>query len=200
LDDSCKFIKNINIERKQEIIKAATRLFHELGYDNASTRELAKAAGLSNAGIYYHFKDKEDILFNILNSSADRLIQSLKNSIKREDDPQTNLHRITLNLLKLFMDDKMEIGLLTKESQRLTAEQLKIINEKINESFEMVRNEVKRLADKGILKAFNLTSTTFSLVAMTNWTYYWFNPNGPLSIEDLSEEIMELFFHGVLKD
>ncbi|MEW5921350.1 MAG: TetR/AcrR family transcriptional regulator [Bacillota bacterium] len=188
------------IARRQEIIKAATRLFHELGYDHASTRELAKTVGLSNAGIYYHFKDKEDILFSILDGSVDKLIQSLKAAIKEGDDPQKNLTRITRNLLQVVMDDKMEIGLLTKESQRLSPEQLKSINKKKHESLKLIEKEVKRLANNGMLKPFNLTAASFSLVAMTNWTYFWFDPAGPLSIEELSKEITEIFFHGVLRD
>lgn len=188
------------IDRRQKIIKAATKLFYELGYDNASTRELAKTAGMSNAGIYYHFKDKEDILFSILDGSVDRLIQSLQTAIEEDDDPRVNLTRISRSILQVVMDDKMEIGLLNKESERLSPEQLKSINNKKYVSLKMIEKEVNRLADNNMLKPLNLTTVAFSLIAMTNWTYYWYNPAGNLSIDQLSSEIMEIFFHGIMRD
>lgn len=186
-------------DRRQKIIAAATKLFYELGYDNASTRELAKEAGLSNAGIYYHFKEKEDILFSILDGSVDRLMQSLHAAIKEGDDPRNNLTRISRSLLQIVMDDKMELGLLNRESQRLSAAHLNSINNKRYASLKIIEKEIERLAALEMLKPLNLTTVAFSLVAMTNWAYYWFNPSGPLSIEKLSHEIMEIFFHGVLR-
>lgn len=48
--------------RKQLILDAALTEFSERGYDGASTTLIAKRAGLAQAGIYAHFKSKEDIL------------------------------------------------------------------------------------------------------------------------------------------
>jgi AcrR family transcriptional regulator len=45
---------------------AATRLFVAKGYLGVSMREIAEATGLSKAGLYYHFKDKEDLFLAIL--------------------------------------------------------------------------------------------------------------------------------------
>lgn len=46
---------------KDRIVQEATQLFIEQGYHHLSMRELAAAAGLSKAGIYHHFKDKESL-------------------------------------------------------------------------------------------------------------------------------------------
>lgn len=52
--------------RKQLILDAALTEFSERGYDGASTTLIAKRAGLAQAGIYAHFKSKEDILGALL--------------------------------------------------------------------------------------------------------------------------------------
>ena len=49
--------------RKELILETAQELFYRNGYDSTSVRELAKETGLSVAGVYYFFSDKEDILF-----------------------------------------------------------------------------------------------------------------------------------------
>lgn len=188
------------IERKEEIMKKATELFSEGGYDNTSTRELAKAVDLSVAGLYYFFQNKEEILFNILNQSLSRMVESVIVAVNNNDDPQTNIKRIIENLSQEVLANKMEIGLLLKESERLNPEQLLIINNKKREVFILIKKELSKLNDEGRLKNNNLTFITFALLAVINFSFHWFNPKGKLSIKDFIAETNELFFNGVLKD
>ena len=58
---------------RQQILQAATRLFINHGYHGLSMREIAEAVGVSKAGLYYHFEDKEALFLAILNSAVDRL-------------------------------------------------------------------------------------------------------------------------------
>ena len=53
-------------ELHEQILLQASKLFVERGYKGLSMREIAEAAGISKAGLYYHFKDKEDLFLAIL--------------------------------------------------------------------------------------------------------------------------------------
>src|SRR5712691_8919385 len=46
-------------ERRAAIIKAVQKVFAEKGFDGTTTRELAEAAGVSEALLYKHFPNKE---------------------------------------------------------------------------------------------------------------------------------------------
>ncbi len=187
------------LDRKKEIIKTATVLFYEQGYDNTPTRELARAAELSNAGIYYHFKDKEDILFHILSDSVQRLRDALVSEINPGNDPEQNLRHIIENLLRMVSDSKREIGLLIKESQRLNPKQIETIDNTSNDALKLVQNEIERLKEQGKLKDIDTKIAAFSIIAMTNWSFYWFNVDGPLGIPEVATEMATLFFDGILK-
>jgi len=54
---------------RTRILAEATRLFMMYGYNGISMREIAEAVGVSKAGLYYHFKDKEDLFLAILYES-----------------------------------------------------------------------------------------------------------------------------------
>jgi AcrR family transcriptional regulator len=54
---------------RTRILAEATRLFMAYGYNGISMREIAEAVGVSKAGLYYHFKDKEDLFLAILHES-----------------------------------------------------------------------------------------------------------------------------------
>lgn len=48
-------------ERRDHILEAALRVFAEKGFHGATTRELARAAGVSEALMFRHFPTKEDL-------------------------------------------------------------------------------------------------------------------------------------------
>jgi AcrR family transcriptional regulator len=48
--------------RRAQIIEVARRLFAEGGYRSTTTRQLARAAGVSDALMYRHFESKDDVL------------------------------------------------------------------------------------------------------------------------------------------
>lgn len=60
-------------EAKIRILDAATTLFAEKGFDAARVDDIAKAANVNKALIYYYFKDKKDILNRLLQTLLDRL-------------------------------------------------------------------------------------------------------------------------------
>jgi AcrR family transcriptional regulator len=54
--------------RREQIIEAATRVFAEKGFRRATTREVAREAGVSEGTIYNYFEDKDALLMAILDS------------------------------------------------------------------------------------------------------------------------------------
>ncbi len=175
-------------------------LFYENGYDNTSIRELSEASGLSNAGIYYFFKDKQDILFTILYNSVRNLNKAIKTAVCQDDEPQKNIKKMIGNLLRHVIDQKMEIYILNRESGRLNHEQTASIKKKSREAYDLVKNELEKLKEQGKLKSTNLTPAIFAILSMTNWFVRWYDPNGLLSLDELEDEITMYFFTGVLKN
>lgn len=184
--------------KKQEILSAATKLFYAQGYDFTSTRQLAKSVNMSIAGVYYHFKDKEEILFLIIDKAITNLHEALLEAIIPGENPQTNLQRIIKNIVGVVYSNKMALFLLFREDHRLNKDQLGMINKKRRAGFDLIRQELANLKQEGKTNSFDLTVATFSFFALTIWPFLWFDPGGPLDVERLSSEITELFFKGIL--
>lgn len=55
-----------SVDTKDEILKAASRLFANNGFDGVSMREISNEAGTSLNSIRYHFGSKDDLLANLL--------------------------------------------------------------------------------------------------------------------------------------
>jgi AcrR family transcriptional regulator len=54
------------IAKREEILDAALDLFARSGYDRTSVREIARASGLSQAGLLYYYKTKEELFSEVL--------------------------------------------------------------------------------------------------------------------------------------
>lgn len=63
------------IEKKKKIIEASYELFAEVGYYNTNTAEIAKRAGVSTGIVYGYFKDKRDILLEVLEIYIDNVYE-----------------------------------------------------------------------------------------------------------------------------
>lgn len=58
-----------NMDTRASVLSAARSVFALRGFDGTSTREVAEAAGVNNAMIYYHFKDKVELYRAVLADS-----------------------------------------------------------------------------------------------------------------------------------
>jgi len=67
-------------ERRQQIIDGALEVFAHKGFEKATNKDIAEAAGIGSAGLIYHyFKDKNDLLVQVLEQRVP-LIQLLRSS------------------------------------------------------------------------------------------------------------------------
>ncbi len=60
-----------SIEKKNKIVRAGYELFSEVGYYATNTAQIAKRAGVSTGIVYGYFKDKRDILLDVLKIYVD---------------------------------------------------------------------------------------------------------------------------------
>jgi TetR/AcrR family transcriptional regulator, cholesterol catabolism regulator len=74
-------------QAKARIISEAETLFNRQGFDGASMREIAGAAEMQPASVYYYFESKEELLWAVWQKGGIELLDRLKNSIADKTDP-----------------------------------------------------------------------------------------------------------------
>jgi AcrR family transcriptional regulator len=70
--------------RKAEIVRAARASFAERGYAHASLRDIAERAGITHAGLLHHFRNKDELLAEVL---ADRDAEEWRRGLAEVDGP-----------------------------------------------------------------------------------------------------------------
>ncbi|MGM0453293.1 MAG: TetR/AcrR family transcriptional regulator [Thermodesulfobacteriota bacterium] len=65
------------MSRKEAIMACATRLFAEKGFVGTSTVEIAEAAGVAHGTLFYHFKNKQGIIYEIFQTNGRKYVEEL---------------------------------------------------------------------------------------------------------------------------
>lgn len=75
-------------ERQASLIQAATRLFAKKGFNGTTTKEIARAAGISEALVFKHFPTKRALYAAILAEkvTVSELLGAIEDSAKKRDD------------------------------------------------------------------------------------------------------------------
>ena len=81
-------------ERYEGILNAASSVIARRGFHQASIREIARAAGLSLAGLYHYVGEKDELLFLVLGRSLDRLLESLDRNLAEARTPEGRLRAL----------------------------------------------------------------------------------------------------------
>lgn len=68
-------------DTKEKILQAADELFGQMGYDAATTREIAERCQVNKALIHYHFKNKEGLLASVLDRYYEKLAGTLQGAL-----------------------------------------------------------------------------------------------------------------------
>ncbi len=90
-------------QRREAIVTAALPLFARKGFANTTTRELAEAAGVSEALIYKHFPSKESLYAEIQNAGCKDKDQGLEKLAVAEPSTSTLVHIVYYLLRTIVM-------------------------------------------------------------------------------------------------
>src|SRR5436190_21047169 len=90
-------------QRREAIVTAALPLFARKGFANTTTRELAEAAGVSEALIYKHFPSKESLYAEIQNTGCKDKDQGLEKLAGAEPSTSTLVHIVYYLLRTIVM-------------------------------------------------------------------------------------------------
>ncbi len=137
--------QNRSIDTKKRIVDAGYALFARDGYYNTNTAQIAKEAGVSTGIVYGYFRDKRDILMEVL----DRYINQVFEPIFEMCDKITSPIRFDL-LISHAIDEVVKTH---KENAAIhaTLHSLTHSDPTVGERFTELENEMTmRIADRFI--------------------------------------------------
>ncbi|MCF8565281.1 TetR/AcrR family transcriptional regulator [Alicyclobacillus tolerans] len=106
-------------ERRGQIVKAAVRLFSDKGFHKTTTREIAKASGISNGALYEYVGSKEDVLFLVCQHIHNKMEEQLLLRLTGDDSAAQRLRQAIEGLLQVVYDMQADVLLIYQETKSL---------------------------------------------------------------------------------
>ncbi|MHA0857723.1 TetR/AcrR family transcriptional regulator [Paenibacillus sp. CMAA1364] len=92
----------MSVVGKERILQAAQRVIIAQGINGATMRSIAQEAGLSTGAIYHYYKNKEDVLYDVMDHSLSESTRIAEKSRTLPKDNDILIAEITDNILKRF--------------------------------------------------------------------------------------------------
>lgn len=184
-------------EKRLALLRQAASVFARDGYDRASMAGLASECGVSKALFYHYYASKEALLFDIVSTHLEELVEAVEAADRPDLAPEERLEGLVAALLEAYRDADAEHKLQVGSMQLLPdADQahLKALERQLVARFaEAVRFVAPEAFDASSL----LKPVTMSLFGMLNWFYLWFREGGPVSRRDYARIATRLLVVGV---
>jgi len=185
--------------RRTEICRTAAQIFHERGYDATSVSDIARALGITKAGLYHYFESKEALLFEITAYGLDRVRDDVILPVRALRDPEERLRQLVIRHACIATHGRGAVAQLVDEVRQLPPAARKQLEERMRSYFDLVRDTLRELRAAGRLRDVDPTVATFSLIGTILWLPRWFRQNGRLSQEQVANQIADIALGGLLR-
>jgi TetR/AcrR family transcriptional regulator, cholesterol catabolism regulator len=179
--------------KRSEMLREAARLFMASGFHGTSVDDIAAAVGVTKAAVFYHFRSKSDLLYEIYGTVADTINARL-DAHPADLAPADRLHRTMHDVMHVIADMPAEVTVFHQEAPLLASclprRQTNELRAKERRFTDYVIDAVEDAMDAGVIRRMDPTLTGYAFIAMVSWASRWYRPSGRAGVA----EIADLFF------
>ncbi len=160
-------------------------------------KELAAAAGIRSATLYYYFPSKEDLLVRIMGATLDDLHAEVEDAVGNASGPVEQLSAAMRAHIHFHLARHREVFLCDAELRALgPMNRAKVVEQR--DRYEAVFRRVLAAADaSGDLRVAHVELVARSMLASCTGVAQWFRPDGQLSEGDVADIYIELFLRAL---
>jgi AcrR family transcriptional regulator len=177
---------------REAIHATAIELFAQRGYHATSMRAIASAARVQPAAIYHWYPSKEAILVRLQDDFMERLTEKVRAGIEQHSRP-------ALRLAAAVREHVVFHGIHRREAF-VTDSEIRALNEGPRRALIAQRDDYQGIFSQvirdgirdGSLRASDAHVATYAILLQCTGVALWFDPRGPLKLEQVAELHVEL--------
>lgn len=180
------------------ILDVAVRVFRERGYEGSSLEQIARAAGITKASIYYHVRSKEELLARGVGRALDSLFAVLDEPAARRGPAVERLRHLIRRTIEITVERLPEVALLIRVRGNTRVERR--VLERRREFDRIVSETMIGAQREGGLRAdIDPRLATRLIFGMLNSITEWYRPEGELGAAALAEAVNRIAFEGLVE-
>jgi len=186
-------------DKRQKIIRAATKVFARHGFYHSKVSEIAREAEVADGTIYLYFKNKDDLLISIFEESMDQFLTLTRNEIEKETDPLAKLRRF-VRLHMTMMEKNPRLAEVIQVELRQSSKFLKEYkNVKFLEYLQVVAEVIAEGQRQGVIHK-EVSPAVFKRMlfgALDELALQWVLSKRRYSLADVAGQVTDIFLQGI---
>ena len=176
-----------------DLMQVARHEFVERGYGAASIRAIAQKAGVSLSAMYYHYKNKQDLLAAMLDVGMDTFMARLEAELEAaESDPTSRLDAYVSTTVRFRSEELYQSRLVQTEVRNLEPDLFAAYSDRQRAASAPLRGIIADgVASGEFLTPFPEDSYR-SILGMCNAITTWYDPDGGLTVDEIVTRYREL--------
>jgi AcrR family transcriptional regulator len=192
VDTADTFWAHIEPESSRDLLLASLDAFAANGFAAATTREIAKRAGLSPAAVYVHYRSKMDLLLEISRVGHVSVLAAVDAAIAGVDDPAEALRLYVVAFTAWHAHNHTLARIAQYELSALqqpSAEDIRGVRDQFLAKLSAILRKGKR---RHQFEVSDVHSTGRAILSLGIDVSRWYQPDGPLSPDDIGRLYGEL--------
>jgi len=184
--------------RKNEIVKAAAKLFKEKGYSAVTMRDLAKDLGIKASSLYNHISSKQDLLSAIIISLAEEFTAEMETILNSSANSIEKLKRIVSIHVCISSEHSNGMASLNNDWMHLE-HQLPYYLKLRSEYEDNFRRIILAGINTGEIKNEQAEVILFSMLSTLRSLYLWIPNKEEVDTASLTNTLSEVLINGIAK-
>lgn len=184
------------LAKRIDILRSAAGVFRRRGFERAGMREIADGLGMTTGVLYYHFRDKDELLYFCQDYSLDRMLSEGAAVRKLKLSPGVRLRRLIEAQLTCMLDE-LQGSAAHVEFAGLPTRLLKKVVAKRDRYERLMRSLVSQGMKAGAFRKRDAKMVTRAMLGAINWTIKWYRPDGSRSAKRIAREFADYLIRGL---
>jgi len=168
------------------IRRAAVGLFRERGFHGTTVRQLADAADMESASLYYHYHSKQEILVDLFHHTMDALIQGVEQAVLQQPGASERLRAAVLFHVHFHITHQDEAFVSHSELRALADPHRAAIVAKRDRYETLFRDLLESGRRDGVFDVEDAALASTAMLMMCSGVSDWFGSHGRLSADTVA--------------
>lgn len=184
-------------QRRIAIMEQAAELFAARGFLGASISDIAKACDTSKSLLYHYYPSKEDMLFDVMHSHVETLLETALAVTAGPGSDADKLHCLTQEFMAHYVGAAARHKVLLNELGQLPPKRREIVIGIQRQLVDIVAKLISSIQPAlGARSALRFPAAML-FFGMINWTHIWMDAEGRASPERIAELAVSIFMDGL---
>lgn len=188
----------LSVNRKQDILNAATKSFSLFGYKATTMDQVAKLANVGKGTIYTFFSNKEQLFNEIIMDLIKQMEERASAVIDDANSFEENVHHALFEMLGFRKEHQLMIKLFQEQRDIGTPIVNEVLDKVEDHILSFIKNKIATAIQRGEMKECDPEKFAYIiLVTYIAFVFDWEKKREPLSENEIADIFKTYIFNGL---